>query len=71
MRFSTFAIFGAFAARAAAAPFQASHVIHERRDFTPKAWVKKDRVDARAELPVRIGMTQSNLDKGRDLLMEV
>lgn len=71
MHFSNLAIFGTLAAQVAAVPLQASHVVHERRDFTPKAWVKRDRLDARAKLPVRIGMTQRNLDKGHDLLMEV
>lgn len=71
MYFSVLAIVGVIAAQAAVVPFQASHVVHERRNFKPKAWVKRDRVDAATELPVRIGMTQSNLDKGHDLLMEV
>ena len=71
MHFSNFAIFGALAAQAAAVPFQASHIVHERRGYISKAWFKRDRLDARAELPVRIGMTQRNLDTGHDLLMEV
>jgi tripeptidyl-peptidase-1 len=71
MHFSNFAIFGALAAQAAAVPFQTSHVVHERRGYILKAWVKRNKLDARAELPVRIGMTQRNLDKGHDLLMEV
>jgi tripeptidyl-peptidase-1 len=71
MHFSTFAILGAITAQAAAIPFQASHVVHERRAFMPKTWVKRDRLDAAIELPVRIGMTQRNLDIGHDLLMEV
>lgn len=71
MHFSSLAVLGVIAAQAAAVPFQASHVVHERRDSMPKAWVKRDRVEASAELPVRIGMTQSNLEKGHDLLMEV
>ena len=71
MRFSNFAILGAIAIQAGAVPFQASHVVHERRGFIPKAWVKRDRLGAATELPVRIGMTQRNLDIGHDLLMEV
>ncbi|KAH7354976.1 putative alkaline serine protease AorO [Rhexocercosporidium sp. MPI-PUGE-AT-0058] len=71
MHFFQVALLGAFAAQAAAAPFSSSHAVHERRDYVPKAWIKKGRVDADVELPVRIGMTQSNLDKGHDLLMEV
>ncbi|KAF8855369.1 subtilisin-like protein [Acephala macrosclerotiorum] len=49
----------------------AKHIVHERRGTIPKPWIKRNRVDGTAELPIRIGMTQSNLDKGHDLLMEV
>jgi tripeptidyl-peptidase-1 len=71
MHFLKFAVVGAFAIGVASVPFPASHVVHERRDHIPKAWMKRDRLDAAAQLPVRIGMTQKNLDKGYDLLMEV
>ncbi len=56
---------------AAAVPFPSSHAVHERRDYVPKTWIKRDRLDASAKLPVRISMTQSNLERGHDLLMEV
>lgn len=65
------AVIGLFAAEIAAAPLSSSHVVHERRDVVPKAWIKRDRIDGAIELPIRIGMTQSNLDKGHDLLLEV
>lgn len=70
MHFGNFNIIAALAASAAAVPFT-SHVVHERREFVPKAWIKQNRVDAAAKLPVRIGMTQSNLENGHDLLMDV
>jgi tripeptidyl-peptidase-1 len=57
---------GALASQAAAVLFT-NHVVHEHRDYVPKSWIKKGRLDGAAELPVRIGMTQSNLDKGHDL----
>ena len=71
MRFSVFAVVGAFAATVAAAPAPSTHVVHERRDYVPRAWVKWSKLDARVKLPVRIGLTQRNLDLGHDLLMEV
>ncbi|KAH6676397.1 putative alkaline serine protease AorO [Halenospora varia] len=73
MHFSRISILGALALalQAAAIPFPASHVEHERRDFIPHAWVKRDRLDANLRVPVRIGMTQNNLDTGHNLLMEV
>lgn len=71
MHIFSLAVLSAFAAQVVAVPHPAKHVVHERRDSTPKTWIKRDRLDATVELPVRIGMTQSNLDKGHDLLMEV
>jgi tripeptidyl-peptidase-1 len=71
MHFLNFAVVGAFAIGAAAIPTSSRHVLHEKRDAVPKTWVKRDRLDAATTLPVRIGMTQTNLDKGYDLLMEV
>jgi len=47
------------------------HVLHERRDTDHAAFVKHSAVPFGRSLPVRIGLTQSNLDVGHDLLMEV
>ncbi|RDW69349.1 subtilisin-like protein [Coleophoma cylindrospora] len=64
-------LLGTLATSILAIPFTSNHVLHERRENPSEAWVKRDRVDGSFILPVRIGMTQSNLDKGHDLLMEV
>ncbi|KAL4903035.1 hypothetical protein BDW74DRAFT_157321 [Aspergillus multicolor] len=48
-----------------------SHVLHERRHVLPKHWTEHSRVGGHKKLPVRIGLTQSNLDHGHDLLMEL
>ena len=61
----------ALTASAVPAPTAGDHVLHEKRDVALPAWMKKDRLHPHARVPVRIGMTQSNLDKGHDLLMEV
>lgn len=66
MRVSTLAL---FAAAAIAAP--AGHVLHEKRDLVSPVWVKKHAIEPHARLPMRIGLTQSNLDKGHDMLMDV
>ena len=71
MRFHVLAVVGTLAASVIAAPAPSSHVVHERRDHVPHAWVKWSKLAARVKLPVRIGLTQSNLDRGYDLLMEV
>lgn len=46
-------------------------VVHEKRYTPPTRWVKRDRIPRNAILPVRIGLTQSNLEKGHDFLMDV
>lgn len=47
------------------------HIVHERRDILPDAWSEIARLGGQEVLPVRIGLAQSNLDKGHDLLMEM
>lgn len=54
-----------------AAPAPIKHVLHEKRERHALDWVKADRVEADAVLPIRIGLTQNNLDKGYEYLMEV
>lgn len=72
MHFSLFVATAALAAVAAAAPTApASHVVHEKRDALPRNWVKRSRLEGNVKLPMRVGLTQSNLHKGDDLLMEV
>ena len=44
-------------------------VLHEKRDFP--SFKQRTRVAEDAVLPVRIALTQSNLDKGYDYLLEV
>ena len=48
-----------------------SHVLHEKREVAPRQWQKRSRVEPSVLLPVRIGLTQSNLDKGASLLDDV
>ena len=46
------------------------HVVHERRELS-SGWVKRSRLPSNTRLPVRIALSQSNLDYGHDLLMEM
>jgi len=49
-----------------------SHGVHERHEYRHlEGWVKRDLVDADATIPVRIGLRQSNVDVGHDLLTEM
>lgn len=61
----------AIAALSGAVPAPIKHVLHEKRDRQSIDWVKGARVERDAVLPIRIGLTQNNLEKGYDLLMDV
>lgn len=65
------AMVAALAVLSNAAPALLKHVMHEKRQAPASDWVKVARIESTAILPMRIGLTQSNLDKGHDFLMEV
>jgi tripeptidyl-peptidase-1 len=48
-----------------------NHVAHETRKATLQGWEKKDRVHKDTMLPVRIGLSQTNLETGHSSLMDV
>lgn len=54
-----------------AAPAPIKHVLHEERAVANRDWVKSSRIEKDAIIPMRIGLTQTNLEKGYDYLMEV
>lgn len=58
----------AVATLVSAAPSAFKHVVHEKRELEGKDWVKGARIDSDAIIPMRIGLTQTNLDKGYDYL---
>jgi len=72
MHFSSLVVASALVAAAAASPIDSSpHTVHEKRDVIPAGWEKRDALDRRAILPMRIGLAQSNMDKGHLWLEEV
>jgi len=71
MYYSGFVILSILAASSHAAPYLASHVVHEKRDSSPSQWMRRDRIPSNAILPMRVGLKQNNLDKGYELLMDV
>ena len=49
-----------------------SHVVHETLEKRHvESWTRIERADATANLPMRIGLKQSNLDQGHQLLMDM
>ena len=59
----------ALAATAFAAPRDLKRVVHERRAVIDPS--KGDRIDENAVIPVRIGLRQTNLEHGYDMVMDV
>lgn len=54
-----------------ASPLALPHVVHEKRSSAPFGWTRRDVLDRRAILPMRVALAQSNMDKGHEWLMEV
>ncbi|THH05901.1 hypothetical protein EW145_g4459 [Phellinidium pouzarii] len=50
---------------------RANHVLHEKRAMEPSDWVQTRRVEPDRVLPLRIGLSQSNIDKLEEMLMAV
>ena len=49
-----------------------THSLHERHlDHQPRLWEKRERADASAVLPMRVGLKQGNLKEGHDRLMDM
>ena len=63
-------ILGALVANVIAAP-SAPHVQHEKRDFLPPGWERHEKIASHEVLPMRIALSQSNLDKADEYLMDV
>lgn len=54
-----------------AAPTRPDLIVHEKRDVLSQAWVKRDRLSGERTIPVRIGLTQSELENAEYHLMSV
>ena len=69
--FVKLSVVAVIAALVSAAPAPSNHVLHEERTILSRDWVKSARVEKGAVIPMRIGLTQTNLETGYDRLMEV
>jgi tripeptidyl-peptidase-1 len=61
----------ALAVLTSAVPTGLKHAVHEKRDTPAMDWVRGSRIETNAVLPMRIGLTQTNLELGYDYVMEV
>jgi len=72
MRFISLGLFLASATTIQGAVVTHTHVLHEKRDAAVlKRWVRREKLDSSAILPMRIGLAQKNLDLGHEFLMDV
>lgn len=72
MRLSTLTFLAAAVVGSLAAPAPFAHVSHEKRGTSySHGWSKRSKLGSEVKLPMRIGLTQSSLDIGHQLLMEV
>lgn len=56
---------------AASLPKPGSYVVHESRAAHQSSWRRGERLDSDAIIPLRIGLSQNNLDHGHGYLMNV
>jgi tripeptidyl-peptidase I len=71
MRLTSLSILFALAAAAQGVAIPNSHVVHERRSEPLQTWVKRGRLSPKAVLPMRVGLTQRNLERVDEYLMDV
>ena len=68
----TAAVVAALLSVAAARVAPSNHVRHEFRDeHFDSRWSKSSPIEGAVRVPVRVGLTQSNLDKGEAMLMDI
>ncbi|KAI9838619.1 MAG: hypothetical protein M1819_004933 [Sarea resinae] len=70
MWFSSVLTVGFLALSALASP-AARHVVHEKRSSAPPGWRKHTKLNGDTVLPVKIALTQQNLHRGDEFLMDV
>jgi hypothetical protein len=54
-----------------AVPTPSTYALHEKRSSMPRLWSRSNRVEIEAILPIRIGLTQNNLENAEMHLMDV
>jgi tripeptidyl-peptidase I len=56
---------------AIAGPHLSPYILHEKRRHVPPGWSHSHRVSQLGVLPLRLGLTQSNIDSIEDYLLDV
>ncbi|KAH6712325.1 peptidase S8/S53 domain-containing protein [Leptodontidium sp. MPI-SDFR-AT-0119] len=72
MKLSILALIGGVVTISFAHPAPPTHVVHEKREAQLDKWSKRDvKLNRDAIIPLSIGLTQRNLERGYELLMDV
>ncbi|KAB8304299.1 hypothetical protein EYC80_003711 [Monilinia laxa] len=71
MYFSLIVVYGLLTGVIAAPAPQKRHVVHERREQTPRNWRREDPLHPDSHLPMRFALTQNNLHNAEAYLMDV
>lgn len=73
MRSTSISLLAALVAGVLALPatHHSAHVTHEKRDGLPPGWAQSHKLSSDAVLPMRVALSQSNLEKLEDYLMDV
>ncbi|KAI0126324.1 peptidase S8/S53 domain-containing protein [Xylariales sp. AK1849] len=71
MRISAFLVCGLINTALSLLVGTARHVTHERRKQLPRGWQRRGRLDGELVIPLRIALTQRNLDHAHGYLMDV
>lgn len=71
MHFSLIVAYGLLTGVIAAPAPQKRHVVHERREQTPRNWRREDPLHPDSSLPMRFALTQNNLHNAEAYLMDV
>ena len=71
MHFSLIAFCSLLPAAIAAPTISKRHVVHERRNSLPAHWSRDAKLHGDSVLPLRIALTQGNLDKADEFLMDI
>ncbi|KAL3963207.1 hypothetical protein ACCO45_000211 [Purpureocillium lilacinum] len=73
MKHSLILLSGLFAGALGAPASTGAHVLHQKRDEEHRYhdWVKRDSLHPDTKVPVSIALTQRNVERGMDLVMEV
>ncbi len=68
---SLFVLLAAAAVAVNAVAIPTLHEVHEKRQTLHPRWTKRDRVESHKVFQMRVGLKQSNLEKGYEHLLDV